>query len=59
MSDISKAEEQMKKLDLMDEIDKTIKSVCGKIQGEVMLSGEYPDTVKALAALVEARATLD
>ena len=59
MEYISKLEEQMeKKLALVDEIDKTIKSVCEAIQGKSMILGGHADTVKALAALVEARAKL-
>lgn len=59
MKDISRAEEQLrKKLALVDEVDKTIKSVCETVQSKDMAPGEYTDTVKALAALVEARAKL-
>lgn len=43
---------------LADEVDKTIKSICELIQSKDMAPGEYADTVKALAALVEARAKL-
>lgn len=59
MRDISKAEQQMrKKLDLIDKVDATIESVCEAVRDKNTLPGEYPDTVKALAALVEARARL-
>lgn len=59
MKDMSKAEEQLKKkLTLVDEVDKTIKSVCETVQSKDMVPGECADTVKALAALVEARAKL-
>lgn len=40
------------------EVDATIKSVCKIIQERYTPNGEYADTVKALAALVEARAFL-
>lgn len=43
---------------LTAEVDTTIKSVCKIIQERNMSNGEYADTVKALAALVEARAFL-
>lgn len=43
---------------LADEVDKTIKSVCETVQSKDLTPGEYADTVKALAALVEARAKL-
>ena len=57
--DISRAEERLeKKLTLVDEVDKTIKSVCETIQSKDVIPGERADTVKALAALVEARAEL-
>lgn len=59
VKDISKAEEQMrKKLTLVDKVDKTIESICESIQSKDMVPGECADTVKALAALVEARAKL-
>lgn len=43
---------------LAAEVDATIKSVCKIIQERNMSNGEYADTVKALAALVESRAFL-
>lgn len=57
--DISRAKERLeKKLTLVDEIDKTIKSVCEAVQGKSMILGGHADTVKALATLIEARAKL-
>lgn len=59
MKDMSKAEEQMKKkLALADEVDKTIQSVCETVQSKEVALEEPADMVKALAALVEARAKL-
>lgn len=46
-------------MDLLAEVDATVKSVCKIIQERNMPNGEYANTVKALAALVEARALLD
>lgn len=43
---------------LVAEVEATVKSVCKIIQERNMSNGEYADTVKALAALVEARAFL-
>lgn len=43
-------------MSLVAEVDATVKSVCKIIQERNMSNGEYADTVKALAALVEARA---
>lgn len=40
------------------ELDSTIKSVCVRIRENNTFPEEYPDTVMALAALVEARAKL-
>lgn len=45
-------------MDLATEVDATVKSVCKIIQEKNMSNGEYANTVKALAALVEARALL-
>lgn len=42
-------------MDLLAEVDATVKSVCKTIQERNMPNGEYASTVKALAALVEAR----
>ena len=54
----SKAIEQAnKKIALVDEIDETIKSICKKIKDDDCIF--YGDTIKALAALVEARARLN
>lgn len=59
MAGNSKAEEQIrKKLALADEIDETIIGLCGDIQKSDFVPGERAETVKALAALVEARAHL-
>lgn len=43
---------------LIAELDSTIESVCEKIKNEDIVVGEYHDTVKALAMLVGARASL-
>ena len=40
-------------------LDKTIKIICKKIQNENMIPEVYNKTVKALAKLVKARASLD
>ncbi len=45
-------------MDLLAEVDATIKSVCKIIQERNMPNGEYASTVKALASLVKARAFL-
>ncbi len=39
-------------------VDETIKKICKKIQEEETPVENYPDTVKALALLVRARASL-
>lgn len=44
---------------LEDVVDSTIESICERIQKNDMLPEEYADTLKALAALVEARARLN
>lgn len=55
----SKAFEQArKKIDLVDEVDETINAICKKVKVSDLCPGEYADTVKALAALIEARAIL-
>lgn len=43
---------------LVDKVDETIESVCEKVKRDDLCPGEYADAVKALAALVEARARL-
>ncbi len=43
---------------IIEEVDKTIKSVCETVQDKNMIPGQYADTVKALATLIEARAKL-
>lgn len=44
--------------DLFEAIDKTIVSVCERVQGNSMVAYEYAETTKALAELVSARAEL-
>ena len=39
-------------------VDKTIRHICTMIQNGDVTPGEYAETIKALAALVEARALL-
>lgn len=59
MSPLEEEKEKRNKAnELVDEVNSTIKSVCVKIREDNMAPGMYPDTVKALAALVEARANL-
>ena len=56
----SKAIEQIeKKMDLLNEVDEVIKSICEKIRKSDCTPGEYADTVKALAELVNARAEME
>lgn len=40
------------------QVDETIENVCKRIKERHMLNDDYADMVKALAALVEARAKL-
>lgn len=47
---------EMQNTKVEDEIDECIISVCGKVRKDEFTPGEYADTVKALALLVEARA---
>ena len=42
-----------------EKVDEVIESVCEKIKNNNVPLGEYAETVKALAALVEARAKLN
>ena len=51
-------ERKQKIFALADEVDETIKSVCAKVKEPDLCPDEYADAVKALAALVEARAKL-
>ena len=56
----SKAIEQVeKKMDLLNEVDEVIKSICEKIRKSDCIPEEYADVVKALAELVNARAKLN
>jgi hypothetical protein len=48
----------MENKDIFKVIDETIVSVSEKVKGNDLCAGEYSETVKALAALVEARAHL-
>ena len=45
-----------KKSAIVSEVDKTVKSICKRVQKRDMLPEYYAETVKALASLVEARA---
>ena len=55
----SKVYERKQKLfALADEVDETIKAVCTKVKESDLCPDEYADTVRALAALVEARVSL-
>ena len=51
-------EESNKRVELKELVDKTIESVAKKIQDNDTLPEKYPDTIKALAELVTARAAL-
>lgn len=51
-------EKIMKKHKLAETVDGTIESVCDAVKKRELCHGEYAETVKALAALVEARAKL-
>lgn len=48
----------MNEQEVTSKVDECIISVCNKIQNDGIAPEEYGDTVKALAALVEARAKL-
>ena len=52
-----KAEKQ-KKIEMINEVDGTIISVCKNIKQENTVPESYPRTVAALAALILARAAL-
>lgn len=51
-------QEMEKRLDIRKTVDSVIESVGEKIKSNDTLPGEYADTIKALAVLVEARASL-
>ena len=53
----SKNMEQKTEL-MIEKVDEAIKCVCDKVIEKNISLGEYADTVKALASLVEARAKL-
>lgn len=56
--EVSSAQISLDEAMVIDCVNKTIIAVSEKIQGEELLEEHYADTVKALAALVEARAKL-
>lgn len=58
MAETKAFEQARKKVTLADELDEIIKSVGTRVKTSDLCPGEYADTVKALAALVEARARL-
>lgn len=51
-------EEWNKRVELKKVVDKTIESIAKKIQDNDTMPNQYPDTVRALAELVTARAAL-
>ncbi len=57
MAESKAFERANEKISLTDEVDETIKSICKKIKDDDCIF--YGDTVKALAALVEARSRLN
>lgn len=46
-------------LDIQDEIDKTIKFVCGSVRDESVYSEQRAEIIKALAELVSARTLIE
>lgn len=56
--EISSVQISLNEATVINNIDKTIIAVSEKIQKNEIFPGEYADTVKALATLVEARAEL-
>ena len=53
-----KEETESKQRDVFAKVDNCIITVCDKVQKEDCAPGEYADIVKALAELIEARASL-
>lgn len=51
-------QEMEKRMDIRKTVDSVIESVGEKIKNNDSIPGEYADTIKALAMLVEARASL-
>jgi len=51
-------EEINKRVELKKVVDNTIESIAKKIQDNDTMPNQYPDTVRALAELITARATL-
>lgn len=47
-----------KKVELKKVVDNTIESIAKKIQDNDTMPDQYPDTIRALAELITARATL-
>lgn len=51
-------EKMQERAELKKVVDKTIKSIANEIQEKDIMPGQYPDTIRALAGLVTARAAL-
>ena len=49
---------RQQQLDIQDEIDKTMKFVCGSVRNESIYSEQRAELIKALAELVSARAVM-
>lgn len=47
-----------KRVELKKVVDNTIESIAKKIQDNDTMPDQYPDTIRALAELITARATL-
>lgn len=51
-------EEVNKRVELKKVVDNTIETIAKKIQDNDTMPDQYPDTIRALAELITARATL-
>lgn len=51
-------EEVNKRVELKKVVDNTIETIAKKIQNNDIVPDQYPDTIRALAELITARATL-
>ena len=51
-------EEVNKRVELKKVVDNTIESIAKRIQDNDTMPDQYPDTIRALAELITARATL-
>ena len=51
-------EKMQERAELKKVVDKTIKSIANEIQEKDIMPGQYPDTIRALAELITARAAL-